>query len=171
MPSSRPGSDMFDVKLVGAAHRDFPFLGRNGKPAVMNFPDSPEGRRIARSIPIGHRSLVYLMHPIMRFWAAIEYIKWDMNIKDLLEDGRHAAMAQKAVALMEVYNPKFAKLWRCIRFLAEIDDPANAPTPDFGFKEGDIMVDIRQDEYLDMFNAIPWSWTANNDSGAKTPGP
>src|SRR4051812_19934674 len=79
---------MFGVKLVGAIHRAFEFFGRGGKPALMNFPDSPAGRRLAAAIPIGHKSLVYLMHPVQRFWTAIEYIKWDATVEDVLEDGR-----------------------------------------------------------------------------------
>jgi hypothetical protein len=149
---------MFGVKLVGSIHRDFPFFGRGGNPALMNFPDSAEGRRIAADIPIGHRSLVYLMHPIRRFWTAIEYIKWDGAIEDVLEEGERAAVAQNAVTLMRVVNPRFSRIWRCIRILALIDDPLYAPTPDFGFHEGEIMRDIGQQEYHDMFNAIPWSW-------------
>jgi hypothetical protein len=160
MPSTRPAGAMFGVKLVGAAHLEFPFLCKDGKPAIMNFPNGPEGRRVAAAIPIGHRSLVYLMYPVKRFWAAIEYIKWDLSINDVLKEGKQAAISQNAVALMEAYNSKYSQTWRCIRFLAVIDDPMNAPTPDFGFKEGDIMIDRSQQEYYDMFNAIPWSWTA-----------
>jgi hypothetical protein len=150
---------MFSIKLVGAVQPEYPFFRREGKPTLMNFPDSPEGRRIAATIPIGHRSLVYLMHPVKRFWAAIEYIRWDPNCADVLQDGRQAAERQNAVALMEVLNPRFAKVWRCVRQLACIDDPRKAPTPDFGFHQGDIIRDIEESEYLDMFNAIPWSWT------------
>ena len=159
MSRTRPDGGMFGIKLVGAVHPEFPFCGRDGKPTLMNFPDSLEGRRIATSIPIGHKSLVYLMHPVKHFWAAIEYIKWDPNIDDVLEEGTRAAAAQGAVALMEVLNSKFARIWRCVRVVALIDNPMNAPTPDFGFQEGDIMFDIGQQEYSDMFDAIPWTWT------------
>jgi len=152
------GGGMFGVKLVGSQHPAFSFFGRDGKPTLMNFPDGPEGRRIAASIPIGQRSLVYLMYPIKRFWTAIEYIKWDLNTDDVLEEGMRAAVAQNAVAMAEVINSKFARIWRCVRIVALIDDPMSAPTPDFGFKEGDVMLDIEKQEYLDMFNAIPWSW-------------
>src|SRR5438552_2876347 len=133
---------MFGIKLVGAVQPEFPFFRRDGKPALMNFPDSLEGRRIGASIPIGHRSLVYLMYPVKRFWAAIEYIKWDFSTEDVLVEGMRAAAAQDAVAMMEVVNPKFARIWRCVRVLALIDDPMKAPTPDFGFQEGDIMLEI-----------------------------
>jgi hypothetical protein len=160
MALTRPNGGMFGVKLVGAVHPGFPFFGRAGNPAVMNFPSSREGRRIAAEVPIGHRSLVYLMSPVKRFWTAIEYIKWDPSIKDLLKEGARAAENQNAVALVEALNAKFARLWRCIRVLALIDDPTKAPTPDFGFQEGDIMFDVTQQDYSDMFNAIPWSWTA-----------
>jgi hypothetical protein len=153
---------MFGIKLVGERHPQFPFFGREGKPGIMNFPDSAEGRRIAASIPIGHRSLLYLMHPIKRFWAAVEYIKWNSGIADVLEEGRQAAVAQNAIALFEVLNPRFAKVWRCIRVVAIIDDPMEAPTPDLGFQEGDIMRDISEHESLEMFNAIPWSWTGED---------
>jgi hypothetical protein len=149
---------MFSIKLVGELHPEFSFFGREGKPALMNFPDTPEGRRMAASIPIGHRSLVYLMSPVKRFWAAVEYIRCDPNSADVLEDGRRAAERQNAVALMEVHNPKFAKVWRCIKHLACIDDFKKAPTPDFGFRQGDILRDLEQREYLELFNAIHWSW-------------
>src|SRR5262249_29157682 len=148
----------FSIKLVGAVQPEFPFFRRDAKPALMNFPDTPQGRRIATSIPIGHKSLVYLMHPVKRFWAAVEYIRWDPNSEDVLEDGLRAAEGQNAVALMDAHNAKFAKVWRCVRQLAYIDNPMNAPTPDFGFQQGDIIHDLDESEYLDMFNAVPWSW-------------
>src|SRR5687767_9315572 len=109
MSDTSASEGMFGVKLVGPTHRAFPFCGRDGKPALMNFPDSPVGRRIAAEIPIGHKSLVYLMHPVQRFWAAIEYIKWDANVEDVLEEGRRAAVAQDAVIMMKAVNSKFAK--------------------------------------------------------------
>jgi hypothetical protein len=152
---------MFGVKLVGPLHRAYPFFGRAGKPALINFPDSPVGRRIAADIPIGHKSLVYLMHPIKRFWSAIEYIKWDAKVADVLEEGLRAARAQNAVTLMEAANARFAKVWRCVRLLAEIDDPTRAPTPDFGFQEGEILRELGQQEYDAMFNAISWTWRAD----------
>jgi hypothetical protein len=149
---------MFGVKLVGHIQPAFPFFGRAGKPTVMNFPDSPEGRRLAAGIPVGHKSLVYLMHPVKRFWAAIEYIKWDSGVADVLDEGQRAAQAQNAVALMQVVNSRFAAVWRCVRMLAEIDDPARAPTPDFDFREGEVMREIREQEYEAMFEAVPWTW-------------
>ena len=153
---------MFGIKLVGAQTPEFPFFGTEGSPTLMCFPDSREGRRIAAAIPIGHRSLVYLMHPVMRFWSAIEYIKWNSKIANVLEDGRQAAVAQKAVAMMEVVNPIFAKVWRCVRVLAVINNPMNAPTPDFGFHEGEVMREISEQEFFEMFDAVPWSWTDEN---------
>src|SRR5262245_6778826 len=115
MPSGSPTIGMFGIKLVGAVQPEFAFFGRDGKPPLMNFPNSPEGRRVATAIPIGHRSLVYLMHPVKRFWSAVEYIKWDSNAKDVLDDGMRAAVAQGAVELMEVVNATYAKIWRCVR--------------------------------------------------------
>src|SRR5438552_3067028 len=118
MSRTYPSGGMFGIKLVGHIQPEFPFFGRDAKPTLMNFPDSPEGRRIAESIPIGHRSLVYLMAPVKRFWSAIEYIKYDFNIEDVLEEGRQAAVDQKAVAMMEVLNSRFARIWRCVRIVA-----------------------------------------------------
>jgi hypothetical protein len=152
---------MFGIKLVGPLHAAFPFFGREGKPALMTFPSSPEGRRLAANIPIGHKSLVYLMHPIKRFWTAIEYIRSDSKILDLLKDGEQAAIAQNALALMQVQNAHYARLWRCIRVLAWIDDPMKAPMFEFGFNEGDVMREISQQEYEEMYNAVPWTWTAD----------
>jgi hypothetical protein len=149
------------IRLVGPLHVAFPFFGREGKPALMNFPDSAEGRRLAVNIPVGHRSLVYLMHPVKRFWTAIEYIKSDSKSSDLLKDGEKAAINQKAVALMLAQNAHYSRFWRCIRVLAWIDDPMNAPTPEFGFKEGEVMREISQQEYEEMYNAVPWTWTAD----------
>ena len=104
MSRLRPGEGLFGIKLVGAQHAAFPFCGRGGKPALMNFPDSPEGRRIAACIPVGHRSLVYLMHPVKRFWSAVEYIGWESGDDNLLVQGRRAPVQQNAVALMEVHK-------------------------------------------------------------------
>src|SRR5262245_64575684 len=98
---------MYGIRLVGPAHAEFPFFGRDGKPALMNFPNSPEGRRLAAATPIGHKSLVYLMHPVKRFWTAIEYIRSDSKIPDLLNDGERAAISQNAVALMQAANPYY----------------------------------------------------------------
>jgi hypothetical protein len=160
MSRTRANGGMFGIKLVGAAHFDLPTFGRAGNPSLMNFPDSAEGKRCASIAPVGHKSLVYLMAPVKRFWGAVEYIKWNPAIGDVLEEGRQAATSQNALAIMAVLNPHFAKVWRCIRVVAMIKDPMQAPTPDFGFKEGDVMFDIEQQEYLEMFNAIPWNWTA-----------
>jgi hypothetical protein len=90
-----PGVGMFGIKLVGATHREFSFFGTEGKPTLMNFPNTAEGRRIAANIPIGHKSLVYLMHPVKRFWSAIEYIKWDLGIENVLEEGMQAAVVKR----------------------------------------------------------------------------
>ena len=168
MSRTAPGVCMFGIKLVGHNFPSFSFHGRGGKPTLMNFPDSPEGRRIAADIPIGHKSLVYLMAPVKRFCSAIEYIKWDANIGDVLEDGARAADAQGAIAMIKVVNSRFAKNWRCVRVVAWIDNPIMAPTPDFGFKEGDIMREITQREYIEMFNGIPWTWTDACDESSSS---
>src|SRR5947209_2548254 len=76
---------MFGIKLVGPQHKAFPFFGREGKPALMNFPNSPEGKRLAAATPIGHKSLVYLIHPVRRFWPATEYIRGVPSAPDVLE--------------------------------------------------------------------------------------
>jgi hypothetical protein len=34
---------------------------------TLPYPDNAAGKAIAAGIPIGHRSLVYLMHPVKRF--------------------------------------------------------------------------------------------------------
>jgi hypothetical protein len=162
MRLTRPNGGMFGIKLVGADHPAFPFHQKEATPALMNFPDSAEGRRIAAGVPIGHKSLVYLMAPVKRFYTAIEYIKWDSSVGNVLKEGTKAANHHGAVELMEVCYPHFAKIWRCIRMLAWINDPKNAPTPDFDFHQGDIMFDIEEAEYLELFNAIPWDWTATH---------
>src|SRR5262245_8068140 len=154
---------MFGIRLVGPAHAEFSFFGREGKPALMNFPNSPEGRRLAVATPIGHKSLVYLIHPVKRFWTAIEYIRWNPSVPDVLKEGMRAAAAQNAVALIETLNPHYSRYWRCIRILAWIDNPMNAPTPDFGFNEGDVMREISQQEYDELYNAILWSWTVDGE--------
>jgi hypothetical protein len=151
---------MFGIKLVGAITPEFAFFGRDGEPSLMNFPNSPEGRRVATTTPIGHKSLVYLMHPIKRFWTAIEYVTWDPSAANVLDDGMGAARAQGAVGLMEAVNSTYAKLWRCVRVVAMINDPMQAPTPDFQFREGEVLREISLQEYQDLFDAIPWSWTA-----------
>lgn len=83
------------------------------------FPDSPKGRQLAARVPIGHQSLVYLMAPAKRIWAA-EYIKWDSSISDVLQEGARAAHAQGADTMMAAVNSHYAKVWRCIRVLAII---------------------------------------------------
>jgi hypothetical protein len=165
MPLMFPSGGMFGIKLVGEAHATFPFFKREGNPALMNFPTSEKGRTIARNIPIGHRSLVYLMAPARRLWTAIEYIKWDSHSADVLEEGSRAAVAQGATAIREVFNSHYAKIWRCIRVLAIIDDYMNGPVQDFEFHEGDIMFDMPEQEYLERFDAIPWSWRSDECSG------
>src|SRR5262249_6832603 len=130
MSSGSPTIGMFGIKLVGAVQPEFVFFGRDGNPPLMNLPNSPERRRRGTAIPIGHRSLVYLMHPVKRFWSAVEYTKWDSNAANVLDDGMRAAVAQNAVELMEVVNSTYAKIWRCVRVLAMINDPTQAPTPD-----------------------------------------
>jgi hypothetical protein len=149
---------MFGIKLVGPAHAEFSFFGKDGKPALMNFPNSPEGRRLAIATPLGHKSLVYLIHPVMRFWTAIEYIRWDPNVSDLLEDGLRAATAQDAVALIEAQDAHYSRYWRCIRILASIDNPMNGAPLAYGFNKGEVMREISQREYDELYNSLPWSW-------------
>jgi hypothetical protein len=157
---TRPNGGMFGIKLVGDGYQAWRFHNREGTPPLMNFPDGRAGRRIAASIPIGHRSLVYLMHPTKRLCAAIEYVS-DPKTVDVLKQGKQAAIAQNAVAQIEAYGyPHFSKIWRCVRIVAWIDDPNNAPTPDFEFHQGDVMFDIDENEYLNLFTEIPWTWKA-----------
>jgi hypothetical protein len=148
----------FSIKLVGGGKPSISACTRAGKPSVMNFPDSREGQRVAASIPIGHRSLVYLMAPTKRIWAAIEYIRCDTEMTDMVRAGRHAAETQNAVALMQVLAPHYANIWRCIRFLAEIDRPEDGPAIDYDFHQGEVNREISQQEYNDLFNSIPWTW-------------
>ena len=40
--------------------------------------------------------------------------------------------------------------------------PHKGPTPDFGFNEGrGFSREISQQEYEEMYNAVPWTWTAD----------
>jgi hypothetical protein len=158
MASTHHTCGMFSIKLVGASHPSLPACTKAGKPALMNFPDSPEGRRIAASIPNGHRSLVYLMAPRKCIWAAIEYIKWDEKTADVLEEGRQAAQAQNAIALMQVLAPHYAKVWRCVRFLADVTPLEHGLAIDHEFHQGEVIRPISQQEYDDLFNAAPWTW-------------
>jgi hypothetical protein len=158
MPLTFPSGGMFGIKLVGEPNAEFRFCGKEGNPPLMNFPDSAKGRTIAASVPIGHRSLVYLMAPIKRIWAAVEYIKWDSSIADVLQEGMKAALAQDAVKMMNAVNTHFAKVWRCVRVLAVVDNYKNGPAQDFDFQQGDVMFDMTQEEYLEVFNAMPWTW-------------
>jgi hypothetical protein len=149
---------MFGIKLVGESHDAYPFFGRRGNPALMNFPDSHEGRKLAVGIPLGHKSLVYLMHPKSDSGIAIEYIQWDSKVTDLLKDGERAATAQGAVNLMRAVNARYSRFWRCIRILAEIDDPMKGPALELGFIEGEVMREISQREYEEWYRAVPWPW-------------
>jgi hypothetical protein len=158
---------MFGLKLVSHYHFKFDFFNRNGKPALMNFPDSPEGRRIAPLVRIGHRSLVYLMTPraedgvpdplgmSKHIGAAIEYVHENPKL-NLLDDGMEAANKQKAVAYHETMGfAHWARLFRCIRIVAWIDDPRNGPIQDFQFSKGDTMFDITKEYYDELYNQIP----------------
>jgi len=112
-----PNGGMFGIKLVGETHPTLGFFGIDGNPTLMNFPDNDKGRRLAALVPIGHKSLVYLMAPAKRIWAAIEYIKWDSKIADPLKEGMEAARAQGADTMMEAINSHYARVWRCVRVL------------------------------------------------------
>jgi hypothetical protein len=153
---------MFGIKLVSDYHFSFPYFGLCGNPAVMNFPDSREGREIATVLPVGHRALVYLMAPKKCFGAAIEFIQLNQTTGDLLDDGMQAARAQDAIRLHEAVYPHWAKWWRCTRVIAWKENPTNvpgnAPTPDFHFQKGDDMFDISERCYSILFNAICWNW-------------
>jgi len=125
MSPTSPGIGMYSIKLVGHVQPHFPALTQAGQPALMNFPDSPDGHYFAANIPIGHKSLVYLMAPMMRIWAAVEYVKCGDTSLSLLEQGRQAAEAQpNIIAQMRALAPQYASLWRCIRFLASISTVA-----------------------------------------------
>lgn len=155
-----PNGGMFGIKLVGPDHTAFDFHRMGAEPtALMNFPDSPAGRKIASSVPIGHKSLVYLMAPRKRFASAIEYVKWDHGIEDVLREGTKVAMHHNAIEMLKACNyPRFAKIWRCVRVIAWIEIPENGPATDFNFHQGDIMFDMDEAEYFEMFDAVPWDW-------------
>jgi hypothetical protein len=100
------------------------------------------------------------MAPTRRFWAAVEYFHFDPAVKDVLDDGWRAAVAQRAQQTMEVYNRYFSKVWRCVRVIAEIADPVrNAPEVPYKFHQGDIMFDLDEQEYRQRYDEIPWTWT------------
>jgi hypothetical protein len=149
---------MFSIKLVGAVQPNFPVLTRAGNPALMNFPSSREGRRVAACTPIGHKSLVYLQAPTMRIWAAIEYIEWDGGKGDVLEQGRRAAEAQGIVELMKIHAPHYASIWRCIRYLAEVTPPEQGLLMNYDFHQGEVIREISREEYERLFNATEWTW-------------
>lgn len=157
IPSS---AGKFGIKLVGHDFPEYPFFRKDTNPALMCFPDSEMGRHVASVIPIGHRSLVYLMAPVKRIWAAVEYIKTDPIRESVLDEGRRAAIKHGAIKILKVVAPHYASYFRCVRFVAEIEDPANVPTPDFGFSQGDVGFDIDEADYLELYNAKPWTWTA-----------
>jgi hypothetical protein len=157
---------MFSIKLVGDIQPNIPACTRAGNPALMNFPDSPEGLRVAATIPIGHKSLVYLQAPTKLIWAAIEYIEWHPEYGDVLEQGRRAAEAQDAIALMGTLAPHYARLWRCIRYLADVTPPRDGFAIDYHFHQGEVMREISPEEYERLFGLTAWTWPPVLTSGS-----
>jgi len=119
---------MFSIKLIHPNHLKYPYFtddfdGTNGRRPLMNFTGNDRGRSIAARLPIGHRSLVYVIHH-QRFVWAIEFI-------GTVEEGERAAVAHgitpnEITTKWNVYRP--------IRFLARVA-LADAPSADDIFKK------------------------------------
>jgi hypothetical protein len=158
---ARPDGGMFSIKLIHPKHLTLPYLtqefdGTDGRWPLMNFSGEPRGKAIATNLPIGHRSLVYVIGDQKFVWA-IEYT-------GTLEEGARAAAAHKITPnfITEKWN-----IYRPIHFLAKVD-LAHAPTADEIFTKTGIrfaanaytLKYISAGDYQKIYDAIDWQATA-----------
>jgi hypothetical protein len=156
----RPDGGMFSIKLIHPNHLKYAYFtddfdGTDGRWPLMNFTGDDRGRSIAARLPIGHRSLVYVIHH-QRFVWAVEYT-------GTLEEGERAAAAHGITPndITSKWNT-----YRPIRFLARVD-LADAPTAEDIFKRTGIRFKanaftlkyISAGEYQTIYDAINWRKT------------
>lgn len=156
-----PDDGMFSIKLVKPGHLggDFHTPPRDHKTdvrqRVMNFRDRPRPLALAESIRPGHRALVYVTHPVMKFIWAIEYT-------GTLEDGNQAAAAFPVDINA---HPEWRAILLPIRFLATIDVNAAldaqviAQQAGVDFTPHQVsMMHISEAAFQNLFDAINWNW-------------
>ncbi|MBC8107536.1 MAG: hypothetical protein H7Z14_13165 [Anaerolineae bacterium] len=163
----RPDGGMFSIKLIHPDHLNYAFLtgdfdGSDGRLPLMNFSGEGRGPATAANLPVGHRSLVYVVQHQKFIWA-IEYI-------GTLEDGERAAAAHGITP--NDFTTKW-RLYRPIRFLARVDLD-HAPTAEEIFKKTGInfkansftLKYISAGEYQTIYDAIDWKMQVGSGSGA-----
>lgn len=161
----RSDERLYSIKLIHPNHLKYPYFtedfdGQDGRLPLMNFSAEGNGPSIATNLPIGHRSLVYVIQHQKFIWA-IEYI-------GTLEAGRKAALAH-GVEPNDI-TTKWS-LFRPIRFLARVSLEA-APTADDIYKRTGIKFTanaftlkyISAGEYQTIYDAIDWQ-TKVSDQG------
>lgn len=156
---TRPDGGMFSIKLIHPNHLKYAYLtddfdGADGRLPLMNFSGEGNGPAIAGNIPIGHRSLVYVIRYQKFIWA-IEYIGG-------IEQGQQAAVAH---GIQPNDITKKYSIFLPIRFLARVD-LESAPTAAGIFNRTGIQFKanaftikyISAGEYQTIFDAINWDW-------------
>jgi hypothetical protein len=149
----------YGIKLIYPEHLYpyKPYFDRSlgpDRPALMNFNRSPEGFKLATSIRIGDRALVYVTRDQLFIWA--------IEFAGTLKDGEAARLRHgiptNAHAPFTLYLP--------IRFLARIDPWDKGATRtsvcyasgvDFHPTQGDSHVSLSQSDYERMYRAIKWT--------------
>lgn len=155
--NTKPDGGMYGIKLILPSHLDFDYFtkefdGVDGKQTLINFSREGRGPAVAANIPIGHRALVYLTGQKRFIWA-IEFL-------GSVTDGDKAARFHSIPA--GLHDPW--TLYRPIRIIARMHDPAAAPTPADLFRRTGIRFRansfthkyITACEYQRLYAAIPW---------------
>jgi hypothetical protein len=158
-----PDGGMYSIKLVHPRHLNHPYFTpdthHDGRPRLMNFSDQGHTPALAASIRRGHRALVYVTRPKMRFVWAIEYT-------GTVQDGQQVAAAYPVPA--NAMPAEWSKIFLPIRFLATIIDVDSAPEAQDVLRKAGVdftpnafpMKHISATEYQQIFDAIKWEWLA-----------
>lgn len=149
----------YGIKLIWPTHLFpvIPYFVRglgDDLPALMNFKNDPNGRKLADGLPIGHRCLVYV--------TEVQLFIWVIEFTGTVTDGE---VARKRHGIPPTRHQPFT-VYRPIRFVAKVE-PWDKGAPrasvcaksgvDFSPTQGDSHVDLTEDQYNRMFNAIPWT--------------
>ena len=161
--ADQPENGMFSIKLVKPGHLKYRYFvprldAADDSTRLMNFHDRPRTLALATSIRPGHRALVYVTSPVMKFVWAIEY-------SGTVEDGQRVAKDQWQ---LDVSSSHEWRIFIPIRFLATIDikdspqarDVVEQAGVDFTPRQTS-MIPISASDYVKIVDAISWQWVAH----------
>jgi hypothetical protein len=156
---------MHGIKLIYPDHLKYAHLSESfpesdPRQTLMNFKNTTRNRKLAESIPTGHRALVFTR----------QHIVWAIEFTGPIDDGTLLA----AHGVDPVWPTTEWSVHRPIRFLAKMDVTADQYLRTMHRREimertgiskrsyGSGHFYITADEYRRMYEVIPWDWEGEN---------